>query len=117
MGKPSRDKGQRGEREFQATIQGMGINSRRLYTAQAVGLGVPDLITENQAGAISWEVKRTKLLRWSEWQKQLEEQRKAMPGTVTRLAFKLDRMPWMTVGYLEDDPLYARILRMYQSEG
>ncbi len=73
MGKPSRDKGQRGEREFQATIQAMGINSRRLYTAQAVGLGVPDLITENQAGAISWEVKRTKLLRWAEWAKQRAE--------------------------------------------
>ena len=102
MGRKSRDKGARGEREFRDRLREMGINARRTYTAQAAGGGVPDLVTDNIRGTITWEVKRTKTAEMSKWLAQVAEQRKENPGASTVLAFRLDHGEWMYIGYLDD---------------
>jgi len=112
-GKKSRDKGARGEREFRDRLREMGVNARRTYSAQSAEGGIPDLITENMRGSLTWEVKRTKAVEMSKWLSQIAIQRKESPGTSTLLAFRLDKGEWMYLGYLDDLKQTSKVVGVY----
>ena len=117
MGRKSRDKGARGEREFWNMLRDRRINARRTYSAQAAGPGVPDFVTQNQRGCITWEVKRTKSVKWGEWLKQLKAQRSENDGCNTLLAFRLDNEEWMYCGFVDDLQKVTKVLAVYDVEG
>tara|TARA_R100000951_G_scaffold92727_1_gene81190 strand:- start:70 stop:423 length:354 start_codon:yes stop_codon:yes gene_type:complete len=117
MPKASRDKGNRREREAAKTLHEMGINARRTYSVQSAHAGNADLITENVAGRIAWEIKGCEELRMTQWLRQLEAQREHYGDSMNLLAFKQSRRPFMYLGYLDQLPTTARIIHPFLSDG
>ena len=117
MGRRSRDKGNRREREVRALLHEMGINARRTYSMQSAEKGNADLLTENVVGQIAWEVKGCEDLRLTQWLNQLAMQRDHYRDASNVLVFKQSRKPAMFIGYLDQLPQTVRVLKPFLSDG
>lgn len=105
MGRASREKGKRGEREVVAVFRDAGLEARRTAPMQAQE-GAPEAdVAVNVAGQ-HIEVKRVNRIRMLEWSRQAE--RAAGPGIVPAVAYRPDGEPWRVSLPLED---YAQLLK------
>ena len=95
MGKASRDKGKRGEREFAALCRDQGYDAHR--TAQYRGNTGAAGDVEGLPG-IHVEVKRTETLRLADYMAQSKRDAKAEgKGNIPIVAWKKNDHPWYVV--------------------
>lgn len=98
MGRSSRNKGKRGEREAAQEIQRLlGVQARRGCQYRG-GPDSPDILTT--LPGIHWEVKRTERLRIYEAMQQAAQE--APEGAVPVVLYRANRRPWLVILYLED---------------
>ena len=103
MGKPSRDKGQRGEREFAAFLRDQGYDARRGVQFSG-GPDSPDIVCE--ALPIHWEVKRVERLQWQSAYDQATAEKGE--GETPIVAHKRNHGEWMVTLKAAD---FFRLLR------
>lgn len=96
MGKSSREKGKRGEREFAEALRGLGVEARRGAQHRG-GEGSPDVVTS--LDGFHFEVKRTEKL--SLWPSVEQAKRDAGQG-VPVVAHRANRREWIAILRLED---------------
>ena len=105
MGRASREKGKRGEREFVHALRALGIDARR--TQQFSGKA-GDADVDSELEGIHWEVKRRTSIAANRFLEQAEEDRKENQSPV--VAMREDRGPWMILLKLDDLETLARTL-------
>ena len=105
MGRASREKGKRGEREFVHALRDLGIDARR--TQQFSGKA-GDADVDSELEGIHWEVKRRTSIAANRFLEQAEEDRKENQSPV--VAMREDRGPWMILLKLDDLETLARTL-------
>lgn len=105
MGKRSRDKGKRGEREASVKIARLfGVSARRgcQYSGSPDS---PDILAA--VPGVHWEVKRSERLRLYEAVEQaMDDAGSAIPAVL----YRANRRPWLAIVQLDDLPLLARRL-------
>lgn len=89
MGKPSRDKGKRGEREFAHLLKEMGFDARRAQQYSGTE-GTADVLSSILG--VHWEVKRYSRIASNRFLEQAEED--ALVNDVPVVAMREDRGPW-----------------------
>jgi len=105
MGRASREKGKRGEREFVHALRALGIDARR--TQQFSGKA-GDADVDSSLEGIHWEVKRRTSIAASRFLEQADADRKRSQSPV--VAMREDRGPWMILLKLDDLETLARTL-------
>jgi len=106
MGKASRDKGKRGEREAAAQIAHYwgATGARRAQQFAGVGTGTADLVGVD---GLSVEVKRYARIACLDWLEQAELS--GTPGTVPVVVFREDcSTEWSVMLRVHDVPEFAR---------
>ncbi len=102
MGRSSREKGKRGEREFAKALRSLGLDARR--TQQYAGTEGTSDVSSSIPG-VHWEVKRYARIGAVRFMDQAE--RDAKPGDVPLLAMREDGGRWLVVVPLDDLPRFA----------
>lgn len=103
MGRQSREKGKRGEREVAQALRDLGFDARR--TQQYAGSdGTADI--RSSITGTHWEVKRYARIASLRFLEQA--QRDAHPGDVPVVACREDGGPWVIQVQLQDLPDLAR---------
>lgn len=111
MGRASREKGKRGEREVAEILRQMGLAARR--SQQYSGSeGTADLVT-SLAGT-HWEVKRYSRIAACRFMDQAEED--ALVNDVPVVALREDRSAWMVMVKLSDLPRLAQKILAHSQE-
>lgn len=105
MGRASREKGKRGEREFVHALRALGIDARR--TQQFSGKA-GDADVDSELEGIHWEVKRRTSIAATRFLEQADADRKENQSPV--VAMREDRGPWMILLKLNDLETLARTL-------
>ena len=105
MGRASREKGKRGEREFVHALRALGIDARR--TQQFSGKA-GDADVDSSLEGIHWEVKRRTSIAATRFLEQADADRKRSQSPV--VAMREDRGPWMILLKLDDLETLARTL-------
>jgi Holliday junction resolvase len=105
MGRASREKGKRGEREFVHALRALGIDARR--TQQFSGKA-GDADVDSELEGIHWEVKRRTSIAATRFLEQADADRKENQSPV--VAMREDRGPWMILLKLDDLETLARTL-------
>ena len=105
MGRSSREKGKRGEREFVHALRDLGIDARR--TQQFSGKA-GDADVDSSLEGIHWEVKRRTSIAATRFLEQADADRKRSQSPV--VAMREDRGPWMILLKLDDLETLARTL-------
>ena len=105
MGRSSREKGKRGEREFVHALRALGIDARR--TQQFSGKA-GDADVDSSLEGIHWEVKRRTSIAATRFLEQADADRKETQSPV--VAMREDRGPWMILLKLDDLETLARTL-------
>jgi hypothetical protein len=91
MGRASRDKGRKGEREVAVIFENAGLEVRGLE-----GAGDHLLICGDASGfTLHSEVKRQDTARPWAWWEQAESE--APPGTIPLVTFRRNRSPWLSM--------------------
>lgn len=93
MGKASRDKGRRGEREVRDVFRAAGVPADRGGWRQVAEADVPDVVT---VAGIHVEVKRCERLTLPQWLRQAETAA-ALTGATPAVAFRQNGQPWRVV--------------------
>lgn len=102
MGRASREKGKRGEREVASALRAMGFDSRRAQQYAGAD-GTADVLTS--IGGTHWEVKRYARIGSLRF---LEQARRDAPeGSIPVVACREDSGPWVIQVDLKDLPLLA----------
>jgi Holliday junction resolvase len=102
MGRTSREKGKRGERELAQALRDLGIDARR--SVQYSGReGTADLTTS--LPGVHWEAKRSARIAALRFLEQAERDSPATDLPV--VACREDRGPWTVIVRLEDLPRLA----------
>lgn len=108
MGKPSRDKGARGEREVVAALRRYGLRAERTASLQAAASagepGHPDVSLPDFPG-LHVEVKRQETLRLPAWTRQADAA--AGDGADAVVAYRQSGQPWRVCVELD---LFAALL-------
>ena len=103
MGRTSREKGKRGEREVAQALRVLGFDARRAQQYAGAD-GTADVLTS--IDGIHWEVKRYARIASLRF---LEQARRDAPeGVVPVVACREDRGPWVVQVDLKDLPDLAR---------
>lgn len=112
MGKASRDKGKRGEREAAKELaKVLGCSARRGVQYQG-GPGSPDVVVDIQGLHI--EVKRTEAFRM--WD-ALEQAYLDKPlGSAPVVLHRKNLKPWVAIVHLDDLPALAKAISQYMKE-
>ena len=97
MGKMSRDKGKRGEREAAKALKDLGITARRAQQYCGVA-GDSDLITD--IDKLHFEVKRVERFNLYSALEQADGDRKS--GQVPVVLHRKNGKPWAIIHYLKD---------------
>lgn len=100
MGKASRDKGKRGEREWAKLCREHGYDCKR--TAQCRG-NTGDAGDVEGLPGIHIEVKRTEALRpWDYMDQSIRDARESDEGQLPIVAWKKNNHPWLVIMTAED---------------
>lgn len=105
MGKSSREKGKRGEREAAALLRGLGYPEAH-RTAQNCGQS-GDAADVIGVDGLHLEIKRCEQIRVDEWQDQVERDSKGT-GRIPVIMFRKSRRPFWVLTPAED------FFRMYR---
>lgn len=92
MGRMSRNKGYRGEKEVEKILRDHGINAKR----GLVFNGEPDIVDDTN---LHFEVKRAERIQIGEWMKQSTEQCR---GKIPTVVHRRSREDWLITMKFED---------------
>jgi Holliday junction resolvase len=116
VGRASRDKGARGEREVADVFEAAGVPARRTAGLQAgervEGLDVADADATLAVAGVHIEVKRCERIELPAWLRQAEAD--APEGAEPVVAFRRNREPWRAVVRLD---YLARLMSATREEG
>ena len=112
MGKPSRDKGKRGEREAAAALNRM-IPDCNAYRSQQFSGANHDADIKCNIDGLHFEVKRQERMQLYKWMEQAENDKRysEVPVVLTRQNNK----PWLLAIQLDDLPNLIDAINEYRS--
>ena len=111
MGRASREKGKRGERELANALRELGFDARRSQQFSGSN-GTADVITS--IPGTHWEVKRYSRIAACRFMDQAEED--SLVEDVPVVALREDRSPWMVMVKLSDLRRLAQTILTHSRE-
>lgn len=99
MGKSSREKGKRGEREFATALVKRGFDGARRGQQYRGGEHSADVVCA-ELSPLHFEVKRTEALRL--WEALEQAERDAGQGEIPVVAHRANDRPWVVILKLDD---------------